>query len=44
MTYDIEVLKLGKFGLQKNTANIKKYYGERNLMDMFDDKEYDEGD
>ena len=41
---DIEVLKLGNFGLQKNTDNIEKEYDERNHMGMIDDKEYDERD
>ena len=44
VTNDIEVSKLGKFGLQKNTDNIEKEPDERNRMDMIDDKEYDEGD
>ena len=42
MTNDIGVLKLGKFGSQKNTDNIEKEYDERNRMNMIDDKEYDE--
>ena len=42
VTNDIEVLKLGKFGSQKNADNIEEYYDEGNRMDMIDDKEYDE--
>ena len=36
-TNDIEVLKLRKFGLQKNTDNIEKEYNKINQMDMIDD-------
>ena len=31
VTNDIEVLKLGNFGLQKNTDNIEKESDERNI-------------
>ena len=44
VTNDIEVFKLGKFGSQKNTDNVKKEYYERNKMDMIDDEESDERD
>ena len=42
VTNDIEVLKLGKFGSQKNTDNVEKESDERNRMDVIDGKEYDE--
>ena len=38
VTNDIEILKLGKFGSQKNMDNIEKESDERNWMDMIDDK------
>ena len=41
---DIEVVKLGNFGLQKNIDNIEKEYDEINWMNMIDDKESDEID
>ena len=44
VTNDIKVLKLRKFGSQKNIDNIEKSYAERNRMDMIDDKESDERD
>ena len=42
MTNDIEVLKMGNFGSQKNTDNIEKQSDEINCMDIIDDKESDE--
>ena len=42
MTDDIEVFKLGKLSSKKNDDNIKRYYDERNRMDISDDKESDE--
>ena len=42
VTEDIEVLKLGKFSLQKNIDNIEKEYDERDRMDMSDEKYSDE--
>ena len=42
LTNDIEVLKLGKLGSQKNIDSIKKEYDERNRMDIIDEKGYDE--
>ena len=44
VTYDIEVLKLGKLGSQKNIDNVEKETDKRNRMDMIDDEEYDERD
>ena len=38
VTNDTEVLKLRKFGLQKNINNIEKESDERNRMDVIDDK------
>ena len=38
VTNDIEVLKLGKFGSQKNTDNVEKEYDWRSSMDMIHDK------
>ena len=44
VTKDIKVLKLVKFGSQKNTDNVEKEPDGRNMMDMIDDKESDERD
>ena len=44
VTNDIEVLKLGNFGSEKNTDNIEKESDEMNWMDVIDDKESDERD
>ena len=44
VTNDIEVLKLGKFGLQKNTNGVEKESDGINWMDMIDDKESYERD
>ena len=38
VTNYIEVLKVGTFGLQKNTDNVEKESDWTNRLDMFDDK------